>query len=291
MWQWGAHGLLVAVLVLFAGSFAGALHPVGDSLAVFRPLIVIGIFLLGLIVRTRRLGRMSVVIGLVAGAVHAAGFVNRSALNGPADVTVYQKNLLIYPADRTAFVADVELVDADVVTLQEVSLDNRPLLEALQSAYPHQLLCDGYDGIAVAILSKTTLTAQQCAAGRGIARAETQIAGRSVQVYALHLYWPWPKPQLAQVLDLQRKMAPLDGGVTVVAGDFNMVARGHSLALIEAATQTQRVGPLVRTFSLSGYPLGIDHVLATGGTGDLEVRPLMGSDHYGVVARIGFTDP
>jgi len=43
---------------------------------------------------------------------------------------------------------------------------------------------------------------------------------------------------------------------------------------------------LERTFDLYGYPLGIDHVLATGGRGALDVRPQLGADHYGLLAWI-----
>ena len=81
-------------------------------------------------------------------------------------------------------------------------------------------------------------------------------------------------------------MAPLEGARTVIGGDFNMVASGQAISWVEDATLTQRVGPLVRTFDLYGYPLGIDHILATGGGDNLTVRPRFGSDHYGIVARI-----
>ena len=84
-------------------------------------------------------------------------------------------------------------------------------------------------------------------------------------------------------------MAPLPEGVTIVGGDFNMVAAGRSVMQIARATGTARVGHLVETFRLMGvYPIGIDHVLATGGTGTIETRDLLSADHYGLLARITF---
>ncbi|AGI67687.1 hypothetical protein OAN307_c20480 [Octadecabacter antarcticus 307] len=64
--------------------------------------------------------------------------------------------------------------------------------------------------------------------------------------------------------------------------------RGRALPWFKQATATERVGPLVRTFDLFGYPLGIDHILVTGGKGTLSVRPQLGSDHFGLLASVVF---
>lgn len=50
----------------------------------------------------------------------------------------------------------------------------------------------------------------------------------------------------------------------------------------------ERVGAYVSTFDLPplGYGIGIDHILATGGTGVLMRQPKFSSDHYGLLADI-----
>lgn len=269
-----------------AGSFLGYVHPVGDSLAVFRPVWIIGTLIICAALWRNRLARV-----VALGAVLAAGvtFVPAWSWVAPkshASVTVYQKNLLFRPTDRADFVADILASPTDVVTLQEVSRANQPLLETLRTAYPHQLLCNGHRVGAVAILSRTPLDRTSCGSQPGFARAVTVVNGVPVQVISLHLFWPWPYGQAQQVAALVPDLSPLEGGMTVVGGDFNMVAEGRSIADLERATGTSRVGPRVTTYDLFGYPLGIDHVLATGGIGALSVRPLLGADHYGLVAAI-----
>jgi len=65
------------------------------------------------------------------------------------------------------------------------------------------------------------------------------------------------------------------------------VPAGRSIARVEKATETQRVGHIERTYQVLGYPIAIDHVLASAGiTGTIEVRPRLGSDHFGVLARV-----
>ena len=291
MWQGVARGVLVAGVLVLLGSFLGDVHPLGDSLAVFQPVIVLGLLMVGILLRGSALGRLGIGLALAVGVAHGAALVNLGGAVEDVDVTLYQKNLLYRDRDRSAFLTDVRQVSADLVTMQEVSRANLPVLAALSDVYPHQVVCEGHAVGAVAILSKTPLEGEDCGTGPGFARAVTRIGGRDVQVYALHLHWPWPRAQGDHVDQLLPAMQAAPTGVTVVGGDFNMVARGRSLAAIERATGTARVGRLVRTFTLFGYPLGIDHVLATGGRGTVEVRPQLGSDHYGVVARIAFTAP
>ena len=79
-----------------------------------------------------------------------------------------------------------------------------------------------------------------------------------------------------------------EAAFTVVAGDFNMMPWGRSVAAIERASNPGRIGRAAWTYDLYGYPLAIDHVLATGGFGSLDARPNLGSDHRGLVARIDF---
>lgn len=275
---------------ILAASFGGGLHPLGDSLAVFRPILTGGLIVVCAMVWRWRIAQFFMAISLVLGVWQGAQLLPHT---GPetTDITLYQKNMLFRPADRTAFLQDLRNVSADFVTLQEVSRANAWILQELVDLYPHHLLCNGHSVGAVAILSKTPLTIRDCGTRPGFARAVSMLHGQPVQIYALHLHWPWPYGQADHLASLLPDLVPLRDGHTLVGGDFNMVAASTTLRRIEQATQTDRVGRHVRTFSLRGYPLGIDHVLATGGQGRLDVRPLMGSDHHGIVAQIGLSRP
>jgi endonuclease/exonuclease/phosphatase (EEP) superfamily protein YafD len=288
MWFSIGRGLVVCAAVVLAASFAGQVHGLGDSLAVFRPLILLGSVVVSGLVWRWRGARILVVTAFLVALWHGAGFLPHSDPRPGADLTIYQKNMLFRARDRTLLVADLRQANADVVTLQEVSSVNLAMLEDISDLYPYQLVCNAHSVGAVAVLSRTPLVQSNCAAAPGMASVVTDIRGTSVQVISVHLHWPWPFSQQSLATDLVKDLAQLDGAVTVIGGDFNMVASGRTLAWFEQATATARVGPLVRTFDLFGYPLGIDHVLATGGAGTLSVRPQLGSDHFGLLAVVAF---
>jgi endonuclease/exonuclease/phosphatase (EEP) superfamily protein YafD len=288
MWSWSARGLVVCAAVILAASFAGEVHGLGDSLAVFRPIILIGCLVVSGLVWRWRGAQVLAVIACLGALWHGAGFLPHGNPRDGVDLTLYQKNMMFRPSDRTFLMADLRLANADVVTLQEVSRVNLAMLDNISDLYPYQLVCDAHSVGAVAVLSRTPLLYETCARALGFASAVTVVRGTLVQVVSVHLHWPWPHLQQDHTIALIKEIPKLDGGVTVIGGDFNMVPSGRTLTWFEQATATARVGRLVRTFDLFGYPLGIDHVLATGGTGTLSVRPQLGSDHFGLVASVAF---
>ena len=93
---------------------------------------------------------------------------------------------------------------------------------------------------------------------------------------------------------LEEVMAGLEGPV-ILSGDFNMMPWGHSVRRLTRAADVRRAGPLQPTYWLAPHgwpagqalpiPLALDQVWAPGG-GRAETRPLWGSDHAGVLARV-----
>ncbi|AKS46518.1 Uncharacterized conserved protein YafD, endonuclease/exonuclease/phosphatase (EEP) superfamily [Octadecabacter temperatus] len=279
--------LVVLAALVLAASFAGDLHGVGDSLAVFRLAILVGALFVSALVWRWRWAKVLALVAFAIGGMQMADGAFASVPDTP-DFVLYQKNLLFRERDRTEFINDVLASGADAVTLQEVGPANEAVLETLREWYPYQLLCNDVRLRRMAIVSRTPFEVEECFEQSGAARVVTQVGGRSVQVYSLHLYWPYPYPQARQVAALAPIFEAQETDFTVVGGDFNMVASGRSVAAIEAATGTERVGRAAATYYLYGYPLAIDHVLATGGAGALETRDKMGSDHLGLVASIVF---
>ncbi|MCF2903510.1 endonuclease/exonuclease/phosphatase family protein [Octadecabacter sp. CECT 8868] len=286
MWQLIGRSLVICAGIVFAMSFAGDIHGLGDSLAVFRPVILLGSLGVCVLVWRWRVAQALVVSVCLVALWYGAGLVPSGDPALQPDISIYQKNMLFLPSDRTELIADIRESGADVVTLQEVSHANTPMLGALRDDYPYQLLCNAHEVGVVAVLSRTPFTQETCANQPGFGVVSTEVSGVLVQVASVHLFWPWPRSQQQQVTAWLDEMVLDPKQATVIGGDFNMVASGRSMAWIEDATETQRVGPWVRTYDFFGYPLGIDHVLATGGQGALTVRPQLGSDHFGLLAGI-----
>ncbi len=297
---WGA--ALAALAGVVAG-YGGALHPAGDSLAVFRvPLAGLAGLILLLLRRPRPwvLFGLAVVVlalvprfwALVLGTAPVAVAGQESGQGAaPAVLTVYQKNLLFNRPDPKPLVADILARSPDIVTLQEVSEHNRPVLEALRQEFPYQQYC-AYRAVGgPAVLSRWPAVpgSARCAYGLSALQVETP-AGR-VWAVALHLRWPWPYGQAAQLDGLEPVLRALSGP-KVIGGDFNSVAWSHALTRVARASGTRRVGREAVSFTLpyGGFGVGIDHVLASGAQpGTLQVLERLGSDHRGVLARVSVT--
>lgn len=291
---WLIRLLLAASFLALVGGFAGALRPVGDSLAVFRlqfaAVTVVLALALGVVTpRQRHLAALILAVTLALAAPTA--FSYRTALGAapPSALTIYQKNLNYRTGDLQRIADDILATKADVVTLQEVNDRNRALLELLRPDYPLQAHCPFYSVGGTVVLSRLPAagTAPACAEVPGITTLRVATPGGPVWAVSLHLYWPWPHGQAEQTRRLRPVLEALDGPV-ILGGDFNMVPWGTSVAELASAARADVVGPTVTTFRRLGplAPLPIDHVLLPEGwEGAKELRPYLGSDHSGIVVR------
>lgn len=282
--------VLCAALLGLALGYLGLLHPAGDSLAVFRlpfaGLAMIAAFCL------RRDWRAALA-GAVASLVVLVGWLG--ILPDPLPdalghkLRVYQKNMLYRNTGNAALIASIRQSGADLVMLEEVSAANLPILETLQADYPLQAYCPFRVVGGVAVLARQGVILDQlpCQADLGMAGLRIGTPQGPLWVIALHLPWPWPHEQSDHVQRVVGQLRGLDGEM-VLAGDFNTVGWANALSQIEAAGHMERVGAYVSTFDLPplGYGIGIDHILATGGTGVLMRQPKFSSDHYGLLADI-----
>ncbi len=280
--------IVVAVAALpVLGGYLGALHPLGDSLAVFR---LQGAGLLGLLsalalaLGARAAGRLGMVLALVAGV--PLGWAYGETPAPGQGLRLYQKNLLFRNDALPALAADIRLAAPDVLTLQELSVPNLALLDDLSAELPHQLRCDfaSVGGTAVATRLTPVAGAEVCAPG--LAALQVQGPQGPLWLVSIHLHWPWPYGQAAQVRDLLPILEGLQGPV-VMAGDFNMVRWSVAVGRMAAAARVRAAGPVLGSY-LGFAPwltLPIDHVLAPGG-GSAETRPALGSDHLGLLADL-----
>ena len=285
-WKLGFAVLLLA----WAGGFAGALHPIGDSLAVFQLPLSVALLvwaLPGAVLTTRKRTVLTAGLALALIAVSAIPFA-RTAPVPEAPFTLYQKNMLFLRDPLTTLGTDIAAAKADAATLQEVSDANRALLEGMRGIYPYQLHCRSRGVIGTSLISRWPILPRSGHCARGIAMARIDGPAGPVWVISLHLNWPWPWDQRSRMGDVQALLQRLDGPV-VMGGDFNMVPWGHSVRRIARAGGLIRVQPVRGTFDLMGrLPLPIDHVFAPGG-GSAELRAKLGSDHRGLLARVKLT--
>lgn len=278
--------LFLAALAAMAFSFAGALHPAGDSLAVFR--FPIAVLILGLaFLLVRRWRKLAAGAALILALAAEPLSLRVDAGPGPGAVLLYQKNLLYNNPTRDAVLADIRALAPDIVTFQEVGWQADAFWAEISADYPSRLRCAGRLR-SMAVLSDWHPVGDPpiCLPDLGLAAIRVAGPAGPVWVSSVHLGWPWPRRQMEQVEALVPHLSALEGPV-ILGGDFNNVPWSHALRLIRTASRTERLGPIRRTFHLpQGWlKVSIDHVLVPGGRGRIETRPLFGSDHVGVLAR------
>lgn len=280
--RWGCWAVIALALLAVGVGYFGWVHPAGDAAAVVRvPLALIALLGLLLLRRPR--------IWVFSGGVLCALALGPIALNfvqsGEAgEITVYNKNMFHRNRDLVGLEADIRESGADVVTLQEASSRNSSVLQSLSDLYPNQVRCSFNGWNTIAILSKHPLEGEvQCTAWRGAAAVEVAFPQGNAWVVSVHLSWPYPYPQMESAEMVRELIEGLDGP-KVVAGDFNVVPWAWSVRMTELAAGGRVLGPRRHTYVLRGLPLPIDHVIAP--SGQVERRPRLGSDHFGLLGRV-----
>ena len=202
------------------------------------------------------------------------------------DFRVYSKNLWFANDQLFELVADIKQANVDAVMLQEVSDQNRHVLDLLRDEFPHQHLCrfSNWSGIAVAS-KKLPITEPKCSTPRALAAVKIDQNGEGLWLVSAHIPWPWPWDSSKNEAAAESLLRSLTGKI-LIAGDFNIFPWTSRIERMTAITKTQAAGPARFTLIYRHIPLPIDLVLSPKG-GRIEKRPLLGSDHSGVVADIG----
>ena len=282
---------LAGWLVVFAlvGGLLGAVHPAGDSLAVFRAYLAASALIIAALLWGLGAVRLAVFLGgagILAGATLVMAFWPAAPDEGA--FSLYQKNMLFRNPNPAALADDIAARAPDFVTLQEVSRANLDVLEALRPDYPAQNTCKwgGVGGVAVASRWPVIAGSAFCSDAGGLGGMQVDTPDGPVWVVSVHLHWPWPRQQPKHAARMIPDLQALRGKV-VLGGDFNMVPWSFRLRQYAQASGTQRLGPAFITLIKAGGGLRvvIDHVLVTGGRGRVTRLPLLGSDHFGLLAR------
>lgn len=277
--------LAAMCLALVAFSHLGGLHPIADTLSIVAPILA-----------ALAVGFALCVNGWFGGGVASVAVLWLAVwghqvmrTSGPAgDFLLYQKNLWYRNTELEALAADIIGTGADAVTLQEVSTRNVGLLDLLRPTYPHQHLCpfSRWSGIAVVSAHPFQAGSAICSSARGLAAAELLRDGARITVASIHLPWPYPYNQAERLTLIQPKLRALQRPV-VVGADLNMFPRTRVTRRIARLTGTRELRQVLPTLHLNGVPMYLDHILAPGG--QVERRPKLGSDHFGLLGRLALS--
>jgi endonuclease/exonuclease/phosphatase (EEP) superfamily protein YafD len=276
----------IAALPVLA-SYLGRLHPIGDSLAVFRPQTALLLGLIAAIAHFRG-GKLAAKLGLILAAFSLAPIAWAYLEPGKAgtDIRLYQKNLLYTNADVAGIGQDIRAAAPDVLTLQEVTPENVQLLASLQDILPHQLQCTGETRSSTVVATRLQPVEGQVVCLGGMAAMKVNGPRHTLWLISLHLRWPWPFDQEGHLALVKAAIDEMEAPV-VIAGDFNMVRWSNAMGAIQHMTGTIPAGPVNGTYT--GFApwviLPIDHIMAPNG-GRVETRPSFGSDHLGLLGEL-----
>jgi endonuclease/exonuclease/phosphatase (EEP) superfamily protein YafD len=273
-------GVASAALCLFG--FFGALHPALDTLALGRPFFA-GMAMFGALAVIGK-PRKALLLGIgVAGIVSVLTPMRAGSVDG--DFLVYVKNMHHKHADIDALVKDIRKQSVNAVLLQEVPTSGSRISWMLRSEFPHQHTCPHGIGHGLVVLSKAEFVSPpRCTKKRVLAAAQISLGDTPVWLVSTHIPWPWPNDARTAEAQARTLLAGMTGPI-IMAGDFNMVPWSARVTGLARAANAKRAGPSHATFFRLPVPLAIDHVLAPKG-GHVTERPMFGSDHAGLVARV-----
>ena len=269
---------------LVAFSFLGHWFAASDSFAVVR-LPLAALLFIGALFVTQGWPRKAALSVAFFSAISI--FWHFLPLASKGEVIVYQKNMYFGNANVLRAAEDIAKSNAMVAFLQEVPRRHEVILQPeLSKTFPFWHWCSftGVGGTAIASRWPMIEGTEKCPLVRGLSMVQAKGPAGPVWLVSLHMHWPWPFGQAAQLEQVLEELKDLDGPV-ILAGDFNMVPWSSALSRVAKASGTQRAGGVKPTLHKEGIPFPIDHVLSPKG-GQIEIRPRLGSDHSGVIAYV-----
>jgi endonuclease/exonuclease/phosphatase (EEP) superfamily protein YafD len=198
--------------------------------------------------------------------------------------------------DYAAVTAEVTRLDADVVTLIEMSDDKKlNILPALKAKYPYIYDCAGITYCDLAVVSKFPITASDGnGTWVGAPYVRVTLGGdmAGVTVVGVHTTrFPHSRSQLRQVRELAKRLETTSGPL-VVMGDFNATPFSRVTTTFEQNANVMRLTELPTWPSYVQVPqLAIDHVFASKDfrvVGNQQIGVNAGSDHFPILMTLAF---
>jgi len=216
-----------------------------------------------------------------------------AAQPGERPLKVASFNTLWINNDADAVKAEIERLDADVITLIEMGPAKRRILGELKARYPYQFHCYDVDYCNFALLSKLPFTDKESRgrwAGPSFIRVRLGPEAGGLTVFGVHtIRFPHSQAQFRQVTEIAR-LIERTPGPRLVMGDFNATPFSRILQVLQDSANLTRLTNLPSWPSQAGLPqIAIDHIFVSPGIRQLEAERIgepAGSDHYPVTVRI-----
>ncbi len=200
-------------------------------------------------------------------------------------------NVLIGNPSAARFLAAVESTDPDIIIVVELGANWAKQLEALYKRYPNRAVLPRKDSFGMAIYAKWPFKTTVHELG-DYKLPLLQADFAQFTVLAIHPISPVAYTDLKQIdiyLATVGDIASASVKPVIAAGDYNTTLWAAALQPIIDSGLTRIGRPFNYTWPKPMPPLAIqiDHVFAKGGvTGDLQVLPPIGSDHFPILARL-----
>ena len=208
-----------------------------------------------------------------------------------ATYTLLHFNLLYNNPTPNRVLSLIGQLNPDVLALNEVSPEWREKLMLISATYRYQTNCSPADGWpGVAIVSRRPFANGEtplCDDGGAMAIAPVDFGGQVIDVATLHLNWPWPYSQYADIDRLSPMIGKL-GANAIVSGDLNAAPWSYAARRVaDAGGLTPMPSPgatwLQKQLPTALFPLGlpIDNIFDKGDVLVQSVQALgpEGSDH------------
>lgn len=212
---------------------------------------------------------------------------------GERRVRLMTFNTLFDNARIDEIAAEVERIDADIVTLLEIGPAKRPMLERLKARYPHRADCLSEDYCNLVILSKFPIVNSEARVGWDgppVIRATFGPELGGLSVFGVHtIRFPHQRAQYKQITELAKLLENFLGNRAVM-GDFNATPYSRIVRTLEERTGLHRLSHLPTWPARLKLPqLAIDHIFVSTLIRTLEPARIgrnAGSDHYPVIVTV-----
>jgi endonuclease/exonuclease/phosphatase (EEP) superfamily protein YafD len=190
-------------------------------------------------------------------------------------------------------VAEIKRLDADVVTLIEMSSRTQTSLLALKEKYPFQENCSNTEDCDIAIISKLQLNNMQYKSsweGPEYLRASLGPDYGNVTIFGIHTTrFPHPRAQFKQIRAMASEVEKT-AGQHIVMGDFNATPFSRVTQTFAIEANMKRLTDLPTWPARLGLPqVAIDHIFVSNGIhalGGESIGENAGSDHFPITIQL-----
>lgn len=261
---------------------------------------VAGAFGIGFLMpRARLFAAFVLLLGGIAGIgawPHLASDRTRildAAKPGEREIAVASFNTYYSNREADAVRAEIERLDADILTLVEFGPQLRPMLASLAARYPHRADCFARDFCNLAILSKFPIAASETRMdweGPPMLKVKLGAELGGLTVVTTHtIRFPQSRAQFRQIVELSKLVESIPGR-KLVMGDFNATPFSRIVGSFAGRTGMTRLTVLPSWPALVELPqMAIDHIFVSPdirATQSEEIGNAAGSDHYPISIRI-----